>query len=63
MKAQQEGDICMNIADLLHCTAETNKHYKEIILQLKKNKARIIKENSGKTSDCASLGDRFHPGK
>ena len=31
-------DICILIADSCCCTAETNKHYKTIILQLKKKK-------------------------
>ena len=31
-------DICILIADSCCCTAETNKHYKTIILQLKKKR-------------------------
>ena len=37
-EAQEEGDICMLMADSHCCTAETNSIFKAIILQLKKKK-------------------------
>ena len=32
-EAQEEGDVCMQITDVLHCTAEANKHCNAIIVQ------------------------------
>ena len=37
------GDICILIADSCCCTAETNKHYKAIILQLKIKEKSFLK--------------------
>ena len=31
-EAKEGGDICIHIADSLHCTAETNTKYKAIII-------------------------------
>ena len=32
-EAQGGGDACMQITDVLHCTAEANKHCNAIIVQ------------------------------
>ena len=34
------GDICIHIADSLHCTAETNTRYKAIIFQQKEKEKK-----------------------
>ena len=38
---KRRGDICILIADSCCCTAETNKHYKTIILQFKKGNVEV----------------------
>ena len=43
-EAQEEGDICILMADSHCCTAETNTIFKVIILQLKKKKKILERE-------------------
>ena len=43
-EAQEEGDICIRIADTHCCTVEKlTQHCKSVLLQLKKNKKSIVK--------------------
>ena len=42
-EAQEEGDICIGIADTRCCTVEKlTQHCKSVLLQLKKNKKCIM---------------------
>ena len=63
MEIFKKGDICINIADSLRCTAETNNVVKQLYSNFNKRKKRRWRESGAGTQEagrapCRALAPR-----